>query len=319
MIAVATSPSRSGIQVHRFRALGTDCEIQVATTDDRLWARCRDSTVSWVNQFEAKFTRFRDDSLVGRINAAAGNGEWIATDEEADRVFDVAGTLARVTDGILDASALPLLRIWNYREKHAELPSPAVIENARSLTGWRHVEREPGRIRLPRAGMGIDLGGFGKEYAVDAVAGVLAMRGATDFLVDFGHDIMARGHPPDSPFWRVGVEDARKPGAWWCTLAINDRGIATSGDYVRRFIKDGRRYGHIIDPRTGVPADTGCLAATIIAPSCLEAGVLSTVSFLAGAVRGLRMIEDTFGVEGCMVMENSLAQSRGFHTYVVGG
>lgn len=319
MIQLQSVPTSGSLHRHTFRALGTECELQFVTDDDTRAAACKAAAVRWVTAFEAKYTRFRDDSLVGRINAAAGSGEWIAIDSDAEQIFDLAGTLARMTDGLLDATMLPLLRLWNFRDPHPQLPAPEAIAKARSLTGWARVQREAGRIRLPEAGMGIDLGGFGKEYAVDAVAEILRAHGIANFLVDFGHDVRALGHPPDSPFWRIGVEDPRSPGKWWCILGLNDRAVATSGDYIRRFVNAGKRYGHILDPRTGWPADTGCLAATIVAASCLEAGVLSTVAFLSGAARALNLIEGSFGAEGCLVMETSLVQTRGFHTHRADG
>jgi len=311
--------STGGLHTHRFRALGTECELQFVTDDPACVSGYKAAAVNWVNAFEAKFTRFRADSLVGRINTAAGNGEWIPIDAEAEQIFDLAGTLVQMTDGLLDASALPMLRLWNFRDEHPALPTAEAIARAKSLTGWSKIQREPGRIRLPEVGMGIDLGGFGKEYAVDAVAEIARAHGIENVLVDFGHDIRARGRPPDSPYWRIGVEDPRTPGKWWCTLGINDQGVATSGDYFRRFVSGGKRYGHILDPRTGWPVDNGCLAATLIAGSCLQAGVLSTVAFLSGAKGGLTLVENSFGTEGCIVTESSLVQSRGFHSYRADG
>ena len=249
------SNSRTGtIQKHRFRALGTDCEFQFVAGPGSQVGACVSAVVRWVESFEAKFTRFRDDSLVGRINASAGSGEWIPIDEEAERIFRTAGALCEMTGGLLDASALPLLRLWDYRAKHDTLPDDAAVAKARNLTGWRKVQLEKGRIRLPEPGMGIDLGGFGKEYAVDAAAEIIRQHGVGNFLVDFGHDVRVLGKPPDAPSWRIGVEDPRTPGKWWCVLALRDGGVATSGDYIRRFVRDGRRYGHIIDPRTGRPS-----------------------------------------------------------------
>lgn len=302
------------LQRFQFPALGTNCEVQCVCESERQFAAFQQAAIAWVTAFEAKYTRFRDDSLIGKINSNAGAG-WVEIDEDASRMFDLAGQIAVMTGGILDASALPLILLWNYKAEHPVVPDERSIARALALTGWSKVQREPGRIRLPEPGMGIDLGGFGKEYAVDAVAELALAHGVANVLVDFGRDIRAIGRPLDAPAWRIGIEDPRKPGSWWCSIAATASGIATSGDYVRGFTLNGRRYGHIIDPRTGWPVANETLAATVVASSCLEAGVLSTTAFMSGAAEGLRLIENSFGAEGCIVTRSSLAQSRGFHTY----
>lgn len=310
----AGTPPAGVLQRFQFPALGTNCEVQCICESERQFSEFRRAAIDWVTTFEAKYTRFRDDSLVGRINLEAGRG-WVEIDDDASRMFDLAGQISSMTGGALDASSLPLIRLWNYKAEHPEIPDDRAIALAVSLTGWTKVQREPNRIRLPEHGMGIDLGGFGKEYAVDAVAEVALSLGVSNVLVDFGRDIRAIGRPIDAPAWRVGIEDPRKPGTWWCSIAASGSGIATSGDYIRGFTINGKRYGHIIDPRTGWPVANETLAATVIASSCLEAGVLSTTAFMSGPAGGLRLIEDSFGAEGCILTRSSLAQSRGFHTY----
>jgi thiamine biosynthesis lipoprotein len=295
-----------------FNALGTECLLLYTHPDARAAAAFGQAARTWVDAFEAKYTRFRTDSLVGRINAAAGR-EWTEIDEDASRMFDLAGQLAQLTGGVLDATALPLLRLWNYKADRPRLPEAAAIAAARRLVGWHKVQREPGRIRLPEPGMGLDLGGFGKEYAVDAVAELGRRHGLANLLVDFGHDVRVLGHPADAPWWRIGVEDPHRPGASWARLGLSERGVATSGDYLRRFTVGGRRFGHIVDLRTGWPVANGCESVTVVASSCLEAGVYSTTAFVLGPVEGLRLLEAAYGVEGCIRSEQTLAQTRGFY------
>lgn len=299
-----------------FPALGTMCEVQYVPPAGGVRAAAfEQATVSWVNAFEAKYSRFIPTSLLSRINAAAGFS-WIAVDEETDRLLELCETLFNLTQGVLDPTALPLIRLWNWKAPNPSIPSAREIEAAKQLVGWTKVRRSRGRIFLPTPGMALDFGGFGKEYAVDIVAQIALDHGITNALVDFGHDLRVLGAPPGRPAWHIGLEDPRNPGTSTASLAITgSRGIASSGDYIRSFTVNGRRYGHIIDPRTGWPVANGCQQATIIAGTCLQAGVLSTTAFVLGIREGLECIQSHPGAEGLLVTDNSRAQTRGFYRY----
>jgi len=301
-----------------FPALGTTCEVQYAApAGDAQASAYAGAAVAWVQAFEAKYSRFKPDSLVSRIAAAAGRA-WVEVDADAERLLDLGETLFRMTRGVLDPTALPLIRLWNWKAEHPEIPSDQQIAAARRLVGWNKVQRQPGRIFLPEPGMALDFGGFGKEYAVDIVAQLAVDHGITDVLVDFGHDLRTLGTPPGRPAWHIGLEDPQRPGTTWGSVALRaGRGIASSGDYLRCFRINGRRYGHIVDPRTGWPAANGCTQATIIAATCLQAGVLSTTAFVLGAREGMEFIQSCPGAEGLLLTETTRAQSRGFYQYVV--
>jgi thiamine biosynthesis lipoprotein len=166
--------------------------------------------------------------------------------------------------------------------------------------------------------MALDFGGFGKEWAVDVVAQIATDHGIEAALVDFGHDLRAVGVPPGRPAWHIGLEDPNAPGtARGSIVMAPGRGVASSGDYLRRFVVNGRRYGHIVDPRTGRPVANGCLQATVIADTCLQAGALSTSAFVLGVEEGLQLIQSMRGAEGLLVTETTRAQTRGFWQYVV--
>ena len=298
-----------------FQAMGTRCELQYAAPDRAAGQAFVREAVGWVHAFEAKYSRFRPESLVGRINAAAGR-DWVPVDADAERMFALADQIHVLTRGIIDPTMLPLLRLWTYRSTAPRIPSVDEITEAVGKTGWARVRREPGRIYLPEAGMGLDLGGFGKEYAVDRVIDIARAHGVQNVLVDFGHDVRVLGAPPGAPCWAVGVEDPRMPGALRSRLAVTEAGIATSGDYIRYFEAGGRRFGHIIDPRNGYPVANECRSVTVVAGSCLEAGLLSTTAFVLGPKEGLDLIEDYFGAEGAIVTERDERQTRGYCRYV---
>jgi len=196
------------------------------------------------------------------------------------------------------------------------IPDDAAIQAARALVGWNKIQRRPGGIFLPQAGMALDLGGIGKEYAVDCVTNMAIERGIQNVLVDFGQDVRVHGHAPDKKFWWIGLDDAKSPGKCWAGVAVTDHAVATSGDYLRHFVYHGRRYGHILDPRTGYPALNDCRAVSIIAPSCTIAGLLSTSVCILGAKEGLQLVELHPGAAGVVTTETTKLYSRKFHEYI---
>jgi len=301
-----------------FHAMGTQCDVQYcAPSGDAQAAQFERQAITWVNTFEAKYSRFKDDSLIGRINAAAGK-EWTAVDVEAEQFFKLCDTLQFMTQGVLDPTALPLIKLWNWKAVPPAIPGVKEIAAAKALVGWQKVQRKSGQIFLPQAGMALDFGGFGKEFAVDRVAQIGTECGLSAVLVDFGHDLRTMGLPPGRPAWHIGLEDPKKPGATAGSMAITaNKAVASSGDYLRCFTREGRRYGHIIDPRTGWPVANGCLQATVVAPTCLQAGVLSTTAFVLGVPKGIDFIQNVPGAEGLLITDQVRAQTRGFYHYVV--
>jgi thiamine biosynthesis lipoprotein len=299
-----------------FPALGTTCEVQYAWPEGAGAAvEFERAVVAWVGAFEKKFSRFRPDSLVSRINAAAGRS-WVEVDAEMEQLLKLCDTLHGMTLGVLDPTALPLIHLWNWKADQPRIPSTSEIAAARERVGWTKVQREAGRVFLPEPGMAIDFGGFGKEYAVDIVAGMALNYGIANVLVDFGHDLRSHGAPPGRPAWHIGLENPRQAGTPWASVGLSGQGIASSGDYIRSFTIDGRRYGHIVDPRTGWPVANGCAQATVIAGSCLQAGVLSTTAFVLGVPKGVDFIQSFPGAEGLLIADGVRGQTRGFHHYL---
>ena len=297
-----------------FQALGSSCRLSyradsAASADDFLQA-----VTCWVGRFQVRYSRYGADSLTDRINRNAG-GEWVAVEAEDEELFDLCERAFLLSRGCFDPSALPLIELWDYKSARTELPDADRVRECLSLVGWNRIERRKGAIRLPRKGMGIDLGGIGKEYAVDRVLEMARERGLEHILVDFGQDLRGLGGPPEGGPWRIGLEDPGEPGRCWSGVALDDCAIATSGDYARNFSLAGQRYGHIIDPRSGYPVANRCLAVSVIAPLCTEAGVLSTAAFILGAEAGLPFLESHPQAEGCIVSETGRRQTSNFHKF----
>jgi len=297
-----------------FAALGSPCRIRFAAAASPAKA-LPEVIIQWVAAFEARYSRFIPTSLISRITAAAGK-QWVETDPETDQLLALCHEAHFITRGTFDPTALPLIKLWDWKASPPVVPDEAAVEAAMKRVGWRKVQRAPGKVFLPEAGMALDLGGIGKEYAVDQVAQLAVQSGATSVLVDFGHDVRAQGPPPEKkPAWHIGLEDPKQPGKCWTGLAVNNQSVATSGDYLRNFVRDGKRYGHILDVRTGRPVANGCLAVSVVAPTCTMAGMLSTTAFVLGPEEGLRLLDATFQAAGCIVTETSTFTSRRFHEF----
>lgn len=304
-------PDARGVRRVEFHALGTPCAIQFRLENEKKALQFLNEALAWLSQFEAKFSRFRPDSMISQINAAAGNS-WVSIDAQMSQMLDIADDLYRLTDGILDPTMLPLLKVWDWKKIHTQLPQERDIETARALLGWDKVERKVGKVFLPLAGMGLDFGGFGKEFAVDQIVQIARKYGIVDALIDLGRDVYGMGGNGLHPFWHVGLEDGNNPGSCWGGVAVSGFALCTSGDYARRFEYKGKRFGHILDPRSGWPVANGMRAVSVCAPSCLQAGIYSTAIFVMGRKQGLTFATCGHGVDASIQDDQGIERTMGF-------
>ena len=275
----------------QFQAMSSACEIRLdaaAGDGEPVLAAAAQLAIAEVRRIEAKYTRYRADSIVSRINAAAGSGEAVEVDDETASLLDFACMLNQLSDGLFDITSGVLRRAWDFRA--GRLPEPGVLAALLPLIGWLQVEwSNPGgqakHIRLPRPGMELDFGGFGKEYAADRAMAVLANAGQAHGFVNLGGDIRVLGPRADGSAWRFGIQHPRRAGDTLATIASVDMlegALASSGDYERFFEFDGRRYCHILDPCSGWPVSSWA-SISVTAPACVAAGALSTIAMLKGS------------------------------------
>lgn len=275
--------------LHRFafRAMAADNEVQVHADDAALARAAAQRAIDEVRRIEAKYSRYRDDSLLARINAAAG-GEPVPIDHETRALLDYADMCWRQSGGLFDVTSGVLRRAWNFDV--ARVPAEAELAPLLALVGWPRVERDGERIRLPAAGMELDFGGLGKEYAVDRALAEVAALGIDSALVNLAGDLAILGPQPGDVPWRVGIRHPREPGSLAARLDVSSGAMATSGDYERFVEVDGVRHCHLLDPRTGRAA-RGLRSVTVQGPSCLVAGSAATIAMLLGEEGGLRWLE----------------------------
>jgi thiamine biosynthesis lipoprotein len=252
-------------------------------------------------RIEKKFSRFRETSVVSEINRSAGRTP-VAVDEETVALIEGALELARLTGGRFDPTVGILRRAWDF--KNARVPSDAELADLLPLVDHRAVSVKHGTAFLRRPGMELDLGGVGKEYAVDRVAELLVAEGIASAIVNFAGDVRTVGGRGDGRPWSVGVADPRaKDRCRFAVRLLGSGGIATSGDYERGFVKDGVRHHHLLDARTGRPA-RGLSSVTAVAATAFVAGRFATAAFLLGPTGGLALFAKLSGVEGALITED---------------
>jgi thiamine biosynthesis lipoprotein len=261
-----------------FHAMATPCEVRLETEDAALAEVIARVAEAEARRIERKFSRYRSDSVVGRINA--GGGEKIAVDAETAHLLDFADQCYEVSRGLFDITSGVLRRIWQF-DGSDRVPSDAQIGSLRPLIGWRKVSWKPPTIVSP-AGMEIDLGGLAKEYAVDKVLGAIREITPLPVLVNFGGDLRVSGPRKYGTRWKVAIESVDKDGRLAGMLELADGALATSGDARRFLLKDGVRYGHILNPRTGRPVAQTPRSVTVAAATCIEAGMIATLAMLQG-------------------------------------
>jgi len=268
-------------QRYTFRAMAAEHEILVDAADASLARAAVDAAIADVQRIERKYSRYREDSVVGAINASAGLRD-VAIDDETAALLRYADQCFRLSGGRFDITSGVMRRAWNFRAYPPRVPAQEDIDALLPLVNWSSVAFDSKAIRLPRPGMEIDLGGIGKEYAADRAAAILADLGVDRALVNLGGDVRALGAPSDAAAWRVGIQNPRNAeGIAVASVEIRDGAVATSGDYQRCFDVGGRRYCHVIDARTGWPVHHWQSVSTI-APLAVVAGSCSTIAMLLG-------------------------------------
>lgn len=283
--------------------MGSPCAVCLAggPADDLNVAR--DAILAEIARLERKYSRYRDESLTARINASAGSGTWLTLDAETAGLLDYAQTAFEQSGGRFDLSSGGLRQAWDF--KSGRIPAQAEIDAALARVGWDKLEWAPPRLRLPVAGMALDFGGLVKEYAVDRAVQIARQHGVAHGWVDLGGDVGVIGPQLDGRPWRIGLRHPYQVEAL-SVLDVDQGAVASSGNYARKIDIDGKRYGHILDPRNGWPI-AGAAAVSVLAANCLLAGTSATIAMLHGS--GAEAWLDNLGLPYAWV--DDAGQARG--------
>lgn len=275
----------------QFQAMASPCEILCEVELEADAEQFASAAASEVWRIEDKFSRYLPDNIVDRINTA--DGQSIELDTETAHLIEFSATLCQLSGGRFDITSGILRRVWNF-DGSDKLPSAAAVGYILESIGWDRVKWRTPTLQMP-SGMQIDLGGVGKEYAVDCAIKILRDTGDESCLLNLGGDLAVTSQPKQREGWKVGIEalDSEYPAADRL-LTLQVGALATSGDARRYLLKDGVRYSHILDPRTGWPVPDAPRSVTVAADTCTQAGMLSTFAMLEG--KGAEEFLDAQGV-----------------------
>jgi FAD:protein FMN transferase len=279
------------------KAMGTHVTLAAYTTPTLDEAALREKlgkALAEIKRLETLMTTWREDSEISRINAAAGKAA-VPVSLETLAVIEKSVWMSERSEGVFDITFEAMHGLWRFdQDLQEKIPPRAKVDAARRLIDWRQIaiDRAARTVKLGKPRMRMSLGGIAKGYAVDAAARVLREEGLLAFFVQAGGDLFVQGRKPDGSAFRVGVRDprGRDHNDWFAMLEVVDHAFSTAGDYERSFIKDGKRYHHIIDPRTGYPA-TACRSVTIWAKDAFTADAIDDAVFILGPDKGMKLVE----------------------------
>lgn len=282
--------------------LGTVIEIKVIDADPQKAKKALEDSFNEISRIEKLMSHFNPNSALSQLNR-----QGYSEDKELCALMAKAIEISKFTDGGFDVTVGPLINLWDFKAKVPRVPSPQQVKQAQANTGYKNINIDSNKNRIViKKGIDIDLGGIAKGYAVDQAIDVLEKEGIRTALVNAGGDIRAIGNKD----WYIGLKDPRSEGIL-AGIKVKNKAVVTSGDYERYFMKNGKRYHHILNPRTGYPAEE-CQSVTIIAPTATAAVALAKGIFVAGPEKGLAMITSWPGCEVIIIdAQGSLHVSGG--------
>ncbi|AOT72760.1 FAD:protein FMN transferase [Geosporobacter ferrireducens] len=285
--------------------LGTYLQISIWTEDQQKGKEVIAECFRRIQEIEQNMSVNIEDSEVTKINKNAGI-EQVAVSNDTAFVLGKAKEYAALTKGAYDPSIGPLVKLWGIETDHERVPEKNEIDEALKYVNYNAIQiQDENKIKLADRGMFIDLGGIAKGYAADEVANILRKRGIQHAMVNLGGNVYALGNKIDGDDWKVGIQNPYEPtGTHMGIVEINNMTVVSSGNYERYFMKGDIRYHHIIDPKTGYPAENGVISTVIISNSSIDADALSTGIYVLGLEKGMELIENINDVECIIITED---------------
>ena len=297
------SARREYDSIERTRVLmDTLVRIEIFDKDTEKAGDALELTFNEIERLTHVFSHYLPDSEVSKINRNGGKGT-LAVSLDLCTLLQRAVHFSTVTNGAFDVTVGAVSQLWDFTSAEPKIPEQTKIEEKlERVDSGRIIMSHGYHVGLSDSGMTLDLGGIAKGYVVDRALDVLQENGVASCLVDAGGDIGLLGSKPDGKPWRIGVQHPRDMQKMVAVIDVDSGSVATSGDYERFFINNGRRYHHILDPKTGWPAQK-CMSATVLTTRATDADILATGVFVLGPEKGMAFIEGLPEVEGLILFE----------------
>jgi len=248
-----------------------------------------DAAFREIERLDFLMSHYRPESEISQITRNAGVKETMVSAGTRE-VIERALYFSRLSEGAFDITIGPVFRLWNFRE--GKIPAEKSLQEVLKKVDYRKikVDRSQSSVFLGEPGMELDLGAIAKGYAVDMASAILHKKGIANFMVNAGGDLKVNGSKEEGVPWTIGLQHPRLPSTLIARLSLRQAAVATSGDYEKFFLKEGKRYHHLLNPATGIPARE-CQSVTIMAPSAMDADALATAVFVLGPQKGLALIK----------------------------
>ena len=268
--------------------MSTEVTITLTGTDKIKLGDLADETFAFMQGLSSRFNIYDPASEVSRLNAAVC-GKPVRVSPELADILRAAAAAHQNTNGYFDITVRPLVLLWREAKRTGTLPTAKEIQKARSLVGFANVSLSGDKVTFLKPAISVDLGGIAKGYVVHRTTEYLKQRGVKAGIVDAGGDLFAWGKKPDGGKWRIGIRHPREGKTVLKVLEIEDRAVLTSGDYERYFMRDGRRYSHIVNPFSGMP-DSDIMSVTVVSTSLMSVDGLSSGLLAMGSARAANTI-----------------------------
>ena len=297
-------------------SMGTVFETTIYAPDKYIAEKTFNDVFQEINRLDYLMSNYKKESVLSELNNNASAGP-VDCNKELSNIIEQSIQYSEITEGAFDITIGPLMKKWGFFKKQGRIPGKEELESVLKSVSYKNIIIEEKAIKslaknpitvkkvsFKNTGTQIDLGGIGKGYAVDRVTSVLKQNGINSALINFAGNIYTFGTPPGKDSWVIGLQHPRESEGLLGTFEIKDKAVSTSGDYEKFFTIEGKRYSHIIDPRTGNPV-TGIVSVTIVTDNATRADALSTGVFVLGKEKGMALIEKLPDVEGIIIYENA--------------
>lgn len=257
-----------------------------------------------ITNIEDNMTINKEGGEINKLNSSAGM-DFVELSEDTLLVLNKAKKMSQLSWGAFDVTVGAIVKQWDMFSENPDVPSQETIHSLLGLVDYEGIIIDDSKVKLEKIGQKVDLGAIAKGFAGDEAIKVYSKNGVKSAFISLGGNIVALGGKPDGSPWKIGIRDPRGiEGSYIGIVSVKDKAVVSSGDYERYFEKDGVRYHHIIDPKTGYPADSGLMGSTIISDTSIDADALSTATFVLGLEKGMELIKKLDGVEAIFITDD---------------